>query len=238
MAKKAQILDESDRLYKTLFNTISHELRIPVAAVMGASDSLMNTNHDENVRKELSHEIYKASERLNRLIENLLNMSRLESGRIKCRMDWCDVHDLVNRVTKNLKDDLAAFNLIVTIPEKMPLIMLDFGLMEPVLHNLLYNASQYASRNSNLRIKIGYENGFFVMQVMDRGPGFPPKALPHVFDKFFRVNQSKPGGTGLGLSIVKGFVEAQKGTVEVENRRGGGARFTIKIPSDIPEIEI
>ncbi len=236
-AKNAYILNESDKLYKTLFNSISHELRIPVATIMGASDSLLNTGHGEEVRTELCNEIYKASERLNRLIENLLSMSRLESGRITPHMDWCDVHDLVNRITDNLKTELAPFNLMVVIPDDMPLVKLDFGLMEQVLHNLVYNACQYADKNTSLRIKIYHDHGNFVLEVMDRGPGFPKEALPFIFNKFYRVEGSKAGGTGLGLSIVKGFVEAQKGTVTVENRQNGGARFTIKIPSEIPEIE-
>jgi two-component system sensor histidine kinase KdpD len=236
-AKNAYILNESDKLYKTLFNTISHELRIPVATIMGASDSLLNTGHNEEVRTELSNEIYKASERLNRLIENLLSMSRLESGRITPRMDWCDVHDLINRITDNLRTELASFNLMVVIPDNMPLVKLDFGLMEQVLHNLVYNACQYAAKNTNLRIKTYYDHGNFVLEVMDRGPGFPKDALPFIFNKFYRVQGSKAGGTGLGLYIVKGFVEAQKGTVAVENRQNGGARFTIKIPSEILEIE-
>jgi two-component system sensor histidine kinase KdpD len=237
LARKAQILDESDRLYKTLFNTISHELRIPVATIMGASDALLATGHNEEVRAELGNEIYKASERLNRLIENLLNMSRLESGRITPHMDWCDVHDLINRVVENLRSELAPFNLLVVIPDNMPLIKLDFGLMEQVLHNLVYNACQYAAKSSNIRVKMYYDNGNFVLQVMDRGPGIPESALPFIFNKFYRVEGSKVGGTGLGLSIVKGFVEAQKGNVTVENRNNGGTRFTIKIPSEIPEIE-
>ncbi|MBN1790256.1 MAG: sensor histidine kinase KdpD [Bacteroidales bacterium] len=235
--KNAYILNESDKLYKTLFNSISHELRIPVATIMGASDSLLDTSHSDQVRAELSSEIFKASERLNRLIENLLSMSRLESGRITPHMDWCDVHDLVNRITDNLKTELAPFNMMVVIPDDMPLVKLDFGLMEQVLHNLVYNACQYAAKNSSLRIKIYYDHKNFVLEVMDRGPGFPKEALPFIFNKFYRVEGSKAGGTGLGLSIVKGFVEAQKGTVSVENRQNGGARFTVKIPSEIPEIE-
>jgi two-component system sensor histidine kinase KdpD len=237
MAKKAQILDESDKLYKTLFNTISHELRIPVATIMAASETMQNQNHSEEVRIELSQEINKAAERLNRLIENLLNMSRLESGQISPRMDWCDVHDLINRVTDNLQSELKPFSLIVHIPEKMPPVKLDFGLMETVVNNLLYNACLYADKNTNLRIRINYEEGEFTLEVMDRGPGFPIKALPYVFNKFYRVKGSRAGGTGLGLSIVKGFVEAQKGIVTVENRQHGGARITIRIPSEIPEIE-
>jgi two-component system sensor histidine kinase KdpD len=233
IAKQAFLLNESDKLYKTLFNSISHELRIPVATIMGASDSLLTTQHPEEIRRELSQEIFKASERLNRLIENLLNMSRLESGRITPRLDWYDIHDLIDRVSKNLQDELKQFRLHVVIPDDMPFVKIDFGLMEQVLYNLIYNATQYASASINLRVKAFYDNGILTLQVMDRGPGFPEKEISLIFNKFYRVEGSKPGGTGLGLSIAKGFVEAQKGTISVENRQNGGAKFTIKIPTEI-----
>jgi two-component system, OmpR family, sensor histidine kinase KdpD len=238
MAKQAYFLNESDKLYKTLFNSISHELRIPVATIMGASDSLLSSNHPLEVQNELSHEILKASKRLNRLIENLLNMSRLESGHIKPRLDWCDIHDLINKVTENLQDELKSFRLHVVIPDDMPFVKIDFGLMEQVLYNLIYNATQYASSSTNLRVKAFYDNGIMTLQVMDRGPGFPPKEISLIFNKFYRVEGSKAGGTGLGLSIAKGFIEAQNGTIAVENRQNGGAIFTIKIPTDIPVVDI
>ena len=237
MAKQAYLLNESDKLYKTLFNSISHELRIPVATIMGASDSLLTSQHPEGIRNELAHEIFKASKRLNRLIENLLNMSRLESGRISPRLDWYDIHDLINKVTENLHDELKPFRLHVVISDDMPLVKIDFGLLEQVLYNLIYNATQYASTSINLRVKAFYDNGIMTLQVMDRGPGFPRKEISFIFNKFYRVEGSQAGGTGLGLSIVKGFVEALKGTVTVENRQNGGAKFTIKIPAETPEID-
>jgi two-component system sensor histidine kinase KdpD len=237
MAKQAYLLNESDKLYKTLFNSISHELRIPVATIMGASDSLLTSQHPEEILKELSLEIFKASKRLNRLIENLLNMSRLESGRISPRLDWCDIHDLINKVIENLYDELKPFLLHVVIPEDMPFIKIDFGLLEQVLYNLIYNATQYASTSINLRVKAFYDNGILTLQVMDRGPGFPKNEISLIFNKFYRVEGSQAGGTGLGLSIVKGFVEALKGTVTVENRQNGGAEFTIKIPTETLEID-
>jgi two-component system sensor histidine kinase KdpD len=230
MAKQAFLLNESDKLYKTLFNSISHELRIPVATIMGASESLMTASHTPEISKELSQEIFTASKRLNRLIENLLNMSRLESGRISPRLDWHDIHDLIDKVTKDLKDELKPFQLHVVIPDEMPFVKIDFGLMEQVLYNLIYNATQYANASANLRFKAFYDDGILTLQVMDRGPGFPEKEISLIFNKFYRVEGTKAGGTGLGLSIVKGFVEAQKGTIVVENRQNGGARFTIKIP--------
>jgi two-component system sensor histidine kinase KdpD len=237
MAKHAYFLNESDKLYKTLFNSISHELRIPVATIMGASDSLLSSNHPQEVQNELSREILKASKRLNRLIENLLNMSRLESGHIKPRLDWCDIHDLINKVTENLQDELKSFRLHVVIPDDMPFVKIDFGLMEQVLYNLIYNATQYASASTNLRVKAFYDNGLMTLQVMDRGPGFPPKEISLIFNKFYRVEGSKAGGTGLGLSIAKGFIEAHNGTIAVANRQNGGAIFTIKIPTDIPVVD-
>lgn len=235
LAHKALLLDESDKLYKTLFNSISHELRIPVTTIMGTADTLLNSELSEEARNSLLSETYIAAERLNRLIENLLSMSRLESGRIKAKLDWCDVHDLVSRVLENLRNEIKNLSVEVVIPDDMPLVKLDFGLMEQVLHNLMYNASQHAKHGSTLRIKMYFDKPNFIMQVMDRGPGFPKDALPLIFNKFYRVEGSGIFGTGLGLSIVKGFVESHNGTVTVENRIHGGARFTIKIPSDLPE---
>jgi two-component system sensor histidine kinase KdpD len=238
MAKQAYLLNESDKLYKTLFNSISHELRIPVATIMGASDSLLTTRHSEEISRELSNEIFKASKRLNRLIENLLNMSRLESGRITPRLDWCDIHDLINKVSESLKEELKPFSLHVVIPDDMPFVKIDFGLMEQVLYNLIYNSTQYASNSTNIRVKAFYDNGIMTLQVMDRGPGFPAKEISLIFNKFYRVEGSKAGGTGLGLSIAKGFTEAHKGTISVENRQNGGAKFTVSIPTEIPREEI
>jgi two-component system sensor histidine kinase KdpD len=238
MAKQAFLLNESDKLYKTLFNSISHELRIPVATIMGASDSLLTTKYSEEITKELSNEIFKASKRLNRLIENLLNMSRLESGHITPRLDWCDVHDLINKVLESLKEELKPYNLHVVIPDDMPFVKIDFGLMEQVLYNLIYNSTQYASNSTNIRVKAFYDNGIMTLQVMDRGPGFSAKEISLIFNKFYRVEGSKAGGTGLGLSIAKGFTEAHNGTISVENRQNGGAKFTITIPTEIPEEDL
>jgi two-component system, OmpR family, sensor histidine kinase KdpD len=164
-------------------------------------------------------------------------MSRLESGRITPHPDWCDVHDLANLVADNLKQELSAFKLSVVISANMPLVMIDFGLIEQVLHNLVLNATQNAPAGTNIRLKFFYDHGFLTIQVMDRGKGFPANELSYAFNKFYRGQDAKAGGTGLGLSIVKGFVEAHGGTVIAENRQNGGAIFTVKIPVKISEIE-
>jgi len=237
LAQKARFLDESDRLYKTLFNSISHELRIPVATIMGASDSLVNSTHPANIQSALCNEIFTASLRLNRLIENLLNMSRLESGRISVRLDWYDINDLVNKVAEDLKDELKPFSLAISVSDNMPLVKIDYGLIEQVLYNLLFNATQHAPVASKIELVVRYKDGEMMMEVMDRGPGFSDEALKDVFKKPFRPEEAKTGSLGLGLLIIKGFIDAHKGSVIVENRKGGGTMFTIKIPTENPDIE-
>ena len=236
LALKARILDESDRLYKTLFNLISHEFRIPLATIMGASDTLLTSQTSERNREDLYNEIFKASTRLNHLIENLLNMSRLESGKISLHPDWCDINDLINKVSQNLRQELEQFNLITIVPDDLPLVRLDFGLMEQALYNLLLNSCQYSPVSSDIRLNASYKKGNLILQVSDSGPGFPEEVLSKVFNKFFRVEDTRTGGLGLGLSIVKGIVESHKGTVKVENLKKGGAQFTLIIPSEIPDM--
>lgn len=229
-AKKTFIISESEKLYKTLFDSLSHELRTPVAAILGASDALLANDFTPGIQRQLHDEINTASIRLNRLIGNLLSMSRIESGLITPRPDWTDVHDLARSVTDQLRNELKPFRTEVIIPAGIPLVRIDYGLMEQALYNLVLNAAQHSTEGSRIRIKFFIDNGILVIQVMDRGPGFPPDEIESAFTKFFRGRQAATGGSGLGLSIVKGFTEAQKGSVSVENRKNGGALFTIKIP--------
>jgi len=237
LALKARLLGESDKLYKTLFTLISHEFRIPIATIMGASDTLLISQTTDLNRTDLFNEIFKASARLNHLVENLLNMSRLESGKISVHLDWCDVNDLLNKVTRILKKELENYNLKSSIPVEMPLVRLDFGLMEQVIYNLILNSCQYTPSGSIIMFNADYIDGYLVIIVEDNGAGFPPELLDRVFQKFFRVDNSKAGGLGLGLSIVKGLVEAHKGTVKVENQQNSGVRFTITIPTGIPDMK-
>lgn len=235
-AKNAYILNESEKLYKTLFNSISHEFRIPVSTIMGASETLLSQSYPDETKQKLYSEINIASVRLNRLIENLLNMSRLETGRITPHPDWCDIHDLANKIADNLKEELAPYELSTVVPNDMPLVFIDFGLTEQILHNLILNSTQNSPAGTTIRLKFFYENDTLTIQVMDRGNGFPESELFSVFNKFYRGKDAKAGGTGLGLSIVKGFVEAQKGMVEAKNRQNGGAIFTVKIPVKISKM--
>jgi two-component system sensor histidine kinase KdpD len=123
------------------------------------------------------------------------------------------------------------------VPEDMPLVRLDFGLMEQVIYNLFLNSCQYTPPGSTIRFESDFQDGYLIFVVEDNGPGFPPELLTRVFNKFFRVDNSRAGGLGLGLSIVKGLVEAHGGTVSVENIQSEGARFSIKIPTEIPDLK-
>lgn len=240
-ARKASLLDESDKLYKTLFNSISHELRIPVAAIMGAADSLKDSDLSSEVRRELYGEIFIASVRLNRLIENLLNMSRLESGRLSLRKDWYDLNDLFYQVCENLREELSTHNLITEINDDLPLVKIDFGILGQVLHNLIINAIQNTAPGTDIKLVAHFSDSTLNISVSDNGPGFPTDAVSNVFDKFNKAGKSGGGGPGLGLSIVKGFTEAHGGEVFARNNPEGGASVRIKLPveySDIKSLKI
>jgi two-component system sensor histidine kinase KdpD len=185
------------------------------------------------VVRSLVEEIHTASERLNRLVENLLDMTRLESGQIAPRLDWCDMRDLIYTSLRKLAPELSGHVVEVHVPGNFPLVKLDFGLMEQVLTNLLYNAALYTPQGTHVRLAVALIEQELEIVLSDSGPGFPKESLPKLFEKFYRVPGSHAGGTGLGLSIVKGYVEAHRGTVSASNNPGGGAAFVIRIPAEI-----
>lgn len=222
------------QLYNTLFNSISHEFRTPVATIAAASENLLTDGHAWSAgdQRRMTEEIHAAAERLNRLVDNLLNMSRLESGHIVLRWKWCDVGELFASAISRLKTDLQSRRVVVSLPENLPLVRLDFSVMEQALFNLLHNAAAYTPDGTTIRIEADYIDSQLVMSISDNGPGFDDDDLEQVFEKFFRAKGSKAGGTGLGLSIVRGFVEAHQGCIQVGNQPdGGGAAFILKIPT-------
>lgn len=230
LAKKNIVYKESEKLYKTLFNSISHELRTPIAAIVSASEGLHEQNESNSHQKEFVAEIHTAADRLNRLIENLLDMTRLESGQLAPKLDWCDLRDIINASLKKLHDELSKHVVRIDIAENIPLVKLDFGLMEQALTNLLHNASLYTPDGTEIMITAAVKEKELAMIIRDTGPGFPEPTLKKLFEKFYRVPGTKTGGTGLGLSIAKGFIEAHKGTITVSNHSRGGASFEMKIP--------
>ena len=232
--KRSIALAESDRLYKTLFNSISHEFKTPIAAIMGATENLLaNRENDSKWSKEdYLKEIHIASERLNRLVANLLDMTRLESGLIQPKLDWCDVRDIINGAVRGLEKEMKRHIVNVSVAEGIPLIKLDFALIEQALLNLIHNAALHTPMGTVVKIRADVDGSNCVISVADNGPGLPEEDVERVFEKFYRVSNGKTGGTGLGLAIAKGFVEAHHGTITARNLQDGGAEFMIRLPLD------
>ncbi|WP_338359572.1 sensor histidine kinase [Yeosuana marina] len=224
--------EKSIKLYNTLLNSLSHELRTPISTIIGAIDTIMDNPHkiSEKNKNELYNEIEIASFRLNRQVENLLSMSRLEAGFIQPKNDWCDINEIIFSATKELKNESKNHNIEFTPNDNLPLFKLDSGLIEQILRNLIHNALQYTPKNSTITIEVNNDDNNCSITVFDNGNGFPQNKIDFVFDKFYRLNNAVSGGTGLGLSIVKGFTEAMNGKVELKNSPEGGAKFTIEIP--------
>jgi two-component system sensor histidine kinase KdpD len=230
--QQAKLVSESERLSKTLLNSVSHEIRTPIAAIGNAAGNLYEPKRGSlnEFQRDMVDEIQEAAKRLNRLVGNLLNMTRLESGHVKPKLDWCDVADLIQVTMKELERDMSNHNVSINVAPELPLARMDFVLMQQVLINLLLNVAAHTPPGTPVNIDAKTDSGFLVLAVSDKGPGLPPETLPFIFDKFYRAPAAPAGGTGLGLAIVKGFVEAQSGKVQVENQPGGGARFIIRMP--------
>lgn len=223
---------QSEQLYQTILDSVSHEIRTPLTAIIGAASALQDERVVANpdVRNELSQEVVETAERLDRVVNNLLDMSRLSSGGLLINRDWHDVRDIISIATAKLTKALSRHTLLVTVPEQMPLVAIDLQLFEQVLSNILLNAASYAPLGSTILITAGTRDDNVFLQVCDEGQGVPEELLARIFDKFYRLPGTQSGGTGLGLAVAKSIVEAHKGTIEAENRRKGGLQITILLP--------
>jgi two-component system sensor histidine kinase KdpD len=232
--KTSRIKEEranSVQLYNTILNSLSHELRTPLATIIGAADNLQfNKQLNEDNKDTLITEIAKASLRLNQQVENLLNISRLESGHIAPKKDWCDITELVYDVVKRVEENGRNRKIGISINQAMPLCLTDKGMLDQVLYNLLNNAAIHTAPVSTIDISVFCHADLLEVIIEDSGTGFTSKEMKTVFQKFSRERQTSTAGSGLGLSIVKGFTEALGGMVELEKGSAGGARFIITLP--------
>lgn len=226
------------KFYNTLLNSLSHELRTPITTIIGATDNLQSNGNriSEDDKKELLLAISIAAERLNQQVENLLNMSRLESGVFEIRKDWVDIREVIYSILRKFEPGISKRQVNVFVQENIPLFKLDFGLIEQIIHNLVNNVIQHTPDGTEMTISADCRDEKLILSVSDAGQGFPQADIHKVFDKFYRVKGSKAGGTGLGLSIVKGFVEAHNGTVQLKNLPLLGAELTVEIPTEISYI--
>lgn len=218
------------KLYNTFLNSLSHELKTPIAAIIGATDNLQQSGHQlSDVHKaQLVEEISKAGLRLNRQVENLLSMSRIESGFLQPKRDWCDVGETIYTVVHRLEEEHAGRKIGIHVHPQLPLCRLDHVMLETVLYNLLLNALKYTAATDAVMVMATHYADVLELKVEDRGPGFPPEEVPYIFRKFYRLKETNKSGTGLGLSIVKGFTEAMGGSVELVTPPGGGASFVLR----------
>ncbi len=234
---------ETDRLRSALLTSISHDLRTPLASILGAATSLTSAHAplDEADRAGMLRTIQEEAERLNRFIGNLLDMTRLESGPLKLSFGLADVSDVVGAALRRAKRILARHKVVVTLQPGLPMLDIDVVLFEQVLFNLLDNAAKYAPAGSCITLRAHRQRERVLVEVLDEGDGVPPEDLERVFDKFYRVlgADRQRAGTGLGLPICRGFVEAMGGTITAGNRTDRrGAVFSISLPVPAqPQVE-
>jgi two-component system sensor histidine kinase KdpD len=237
---RARVTAETERLRAALLTSVSHDLRTPLASIIGSLTSLRSygKSFDEAARQELMATIQAEAERLNRFIGNLLDMTRLESGAIEIKPEPADFGEIVGTALQRAAKLLAEHRVEIDIAPELPMLRVDYLLLEQTLFNLLDNAAKYAPAGTVVRISARRDGHVVIIEVSDQGPGIPAADVERIFDKFYRVQAEdrQRAGTGLGLAICRGFVAALGGTITAGNRRdGGGAVFAIRLPALVAE---
>jgi two-component system sensor histidine kinase KdpD len=234
-AHHSQMRIEAEQLRNSLLSSVSHDLRTPLSTIAGAAGSLLERAHEED--REFLQTIVDESRRLERLVENLLDMARLDAGTVKLNRQWHVLEEVVGVALAAVKRETVGHELHVAIPQDFPLLWIDAFLFEQVLVNLLENATRYSGPQSRIEISAMSSRKSAEIRVADNGPGVPPGSEISIFDKFFRGSTIAPDGrrgVGLGLAICRAIVEAHGGTISVVNRGAGGAEFRIVLPCEEP----
>lgn len=234
VAGQARALAASDHLKSTLLSLVSHDLRTPLAVIKGLVTSLLDQTvaWTDAVRRELLTTINEETDRLNRIVGELLEMSRIEAGAISQARAWHDLDELIVAVVEELRPRLNSHLLVLDVPSDLPWVRLSYPQIEQVLRNLLENAAHYTPRASLIEVWARAEGSSVRVEVRDRGPGVPAALRERIFEKFVRAAapERHAEGSGLGLAICKGLVEAHGGQIWVEARPGGGATFSFTLP--------
>lgn len=232
-ARQAYRLEESERLWMALFNSLSHDLRTPLSSVTGAVTSLLEGGDvfDDSARRELLLTIKTEAARLNRLVGNLFDMARVKSGRLQLHKEWCNIEEIIGVAVSRVEDQARNRPLEVTVEQDLPLVHADLALLEQAVVNLLDNALKYSAPGSAVRVAARRTGQSLVVSVTDQGSGIPPADLDRVFEQFYRgKNPGQVRGTGLGLTICKAVVEAHGGTIGVQSEQGKGTTFSFALP--------
>ncbi|MGH8443711.1 MAG: ATP-binding protein [Solimonas sp.] len=234
---QAKMLAETEKMRAALLTSVSHDLRTPLASILGAITSVRSYGklYDETARDELLGTAQDETERMSRFVANLLDMTKLDAGALQAKRETCDLHDVVAGAVKRTQKLLAQHRLVVDLPRDLPFVLGDAALLEQVLVNLMDNAAKYAPEGSEITIAARHHRYALTLSVADRGAGIPPTEQERIFDVFYRVKQAdrQRAGTGLGLTICRGFVQAMGGSIRVRNREEGGAVFEIEFPASL-----
>ena len=231
-SQRAHLETEAERLRTALLSSLSHDLRTPLASIEGAASSLLDGGSlSTETRRELAETIVGESRRMTRLVANLLNMVRLETGALQVQKEWQPLEEVVGVALIRLDERLAGRLVQTSLPPELPLVPIDGLLIEQVLINLIENALKYTPPGSPIEISATANARAVVVEVADRGPGLPSGEEGRVFDKFYRSRDEGRGvGAGLGLTICRGIITAHGGRIWAENRPGGGATFRFTLP--------
>ncbi len=230
-ARKAHVEMEGEKLRNALLSSISHDLRTPLASIAGAASALAEQQaFDQETRRDLAVTIYEESERLGRILRNVLDMTKLESGVVTLQLEWHALEELIGSALRRVQSICGNRKVTVTIPEDLPLIRADGLLLEQVFVNLLENAAKYTPKNTPIRIAARIENGSLVCDISDSGPGLPSGDEVRIFEKLYRASKRGEQGFGLGLAICRAIAEAHSGTITALILPEGGAQFTIRLP--------
>jgi two-component system sensor histidine kinase KdpD len=230
-ARAAMLRAKTEEMRASLLGAVSHDLRTPLAAITGAATSLRD--HGElaaDVKAELLDAICEEADRLERLVANLLDMTRLQTGTVTLKRDWVPLDEIVGSALTRLDAKLGERQVTVDLPSSLPLLSVDPVLLEQLLVNLLDNAAKYTPRSSPIEITARVRGDKIEIEVADRGPGLPEGSEEAVFQKFFRGTHVGVPGVGLGLPICRAIAEAHDGAIHAENRPGGGALFRVTLP--------
>jgi two-component system, OmpR family, sensor histidine kinase KdpD len=230
-ARQAALRAKAEELRSGLLSAVSHDLRTPLAAITGAATALRDDAAlDPAQRRDLVEAVCEEAERLERLVSNLLDMTRLESGAVEPRREWVPLIEVVGGALTRLERRLAGRRVATEIPDDLPLASIDPVLVEQLFVNVLENAVKYTPPGSDLAVRAWREGGALAVEVADRGPGLPPGAEERVFERFFRGAHAGVRGVGLGLPIARAIAQAHGGTLVATNRPGGGAAFRLTLP--------
>ncbi len=232
VAQGALVKIESERLRSSLLSAISHDLRTPLAALVGLASTLeADGKLSEQERRELAEAVHDQALRMSQLVNNLLDMARLQAGEVQLNRQWHVLEEIVGSALRSLQPALANHEVRVSLDPSLPLIYVDSVLIERVLCNLIENATKYTASGSQIRISAEAKKDELRVMVSDNGPGLLPDMIEAVFDKFTRgEKESATPGVGLGLAICKAVVQAHRGRIWAENMSEGGARFTFTVP--------